>query len=60
MAIFSVTNAGSDAGVLKKNLVARMTTKIKIFSTRYEPEQKTVSGIFILYRNTNKLLIFFF
>ena len=35
-----------------------MATKIKIFSIRYEPEQKTVSGIFILYRNTNKLIFF--
>ena len=43
----------------EKNLVARVATKIKIFSIRYEPEQKTVSGMFILYRNTNKLIFFF-
>ena len=37
------------------SLVAWRATKIKIFSTQCKSEQ-TVSGIFILYRNTNKLI----
>ena len=47
MIISSATYEGSDKAEKRKES-----------STRYEPEQKTVSGMFILYRNTNKLIFF--